>query len=304
MEQRDSYSSQFSFNAKEQDEETGLYYYGARYYDPSSYQWLGVDPMVEEFAGLSPYNFNLGNPVKMMDPDGRFANCLTAAIGAGIGASIGGVVEMTSQLYNNRSITDWSAIGGSALQGGITGSAAGFTGGATLLTTLSVAGGANVVGGVANRATQGQETTLPDIFADATTGAILGAGGHLVGNFVSSGTNNLSNSAKGKLGEAITELKFGIQGYKSAGNDVVKTGGRTASGRPAEARFDFKMTNIITGRHIAVESKFNKSGYTSNQKAVIKNGYPVILDRTTSQGLGNGAKITVISGGAGIDAQQ
>lgn len=33
--------------------------------------WLSVDPMWEKYAGMSPYNYCAGNPVKMVDPDGR-----------------------------------------------------------------------------------------------------------------------------------------------------------------------------------------------------------------------------------------
>lgn len=71
MEQRQNYSSQFLFNGKEQDEETGLYYYGARYYDPHTYQWLGVDPMAAKFARISPYTYTFNNPIIHTDPDGR-----------------------------------------------------------------------------------------------------------------------------------------------------------------------------------------------------------------------------------------
>ncbi|WP_415582022.1 SpvB/TcaC N-terminal domain-containing protein [Flavobacterium longum] len=71
MEQRQDYSSQFTFNAKETDQETGLAYYGARYYDPQTYLWLSIDPMAEKYTGKSPFNFSLNNPVKVTDPDGR-----------------------------------------------------------------------------------------------------------------------------------------------------------------------------------------------------------------------------------------
>jgi RHS repeat-associated protein len=40
-----SFSSRFRFNGKEWDEETGNYYYGARYYDPKVSVWLSVDPL-------------------------------------------------------------------------------------------------------------------------------------------------------------------------------------------------------------------------------------------------------------------
>jgi len=59
-----------SVGSKELDEETGLYYYGARYYDPKISLWLSVDPLAEKYPGMSPYNYTAGNPVKYIDPTG------------------------------------------------------------------------------------------------------------------------------------------------------------------------------------------------------------------------------------------
>jgi RHS repeat-associated protein len=71
MEERNSsFSTPYLFNAKELDDETGLYYYGARYFDPTGAMWLSVDPLFEKYAGMSPYNYCSGNPVKFIDPDG------------------------------------------------------------------------------------------------------------------------------------------------------------------------------------------------------------------------------------------
>jgi len=61
----------YLFNGKELDEETGLYYYGARYYDPRTSIWQSVDPLAEKTPGWSPYNYGFDNPVKYTDPDGR-----------------------------------------------------------------------------------------------------------------------------------------------------------------------------------------------------------------------------------------
>ena len=72
MEERNnSFSTNYLFNAKELDNETGLYYYGARYLDPTGAMWLSVDPLFEKYAGMTPYNYCAGNPVKLVDPDGR-----------------------------------------------------------------------------------------------------------------------------------------------------------------------------------------------------------------------------------------
>ena len=65
-----TYQTPYLFNGKELDEETGLYYYGARYYDPVMSNWLSVDPLAEKFPEWSPYNYTLNNPIIYTDPDG------------------------------------------------------------------------------------------------------------------------------------------------------------------------------------------------------------------------------------------
>jgi hypothetical protein len=58
-------------------------------------------------------------------------------------------------------------------------------------------------------------------------------------------------------------------GYFSSGKAKVLTGGNTPTGREAKALFDHNMKNIFTGRKLIVESKFNTSGSTRNQRTVI-----------------------------------
>ncbi len=66
-----TFQNVYKFNGKELDAESGLYYYGARYYDPRSSVWLSVDPLMEKYGWWTPYNYTLANPVKFIDPDGR-----------------------------------------------------------------------------------------------------------------------------------------------------------------------------------------------------------------------------------------
>jgi RHS repeat-associated protein len=59
------------FTGKERDAETSLSYFGARYYMPALGRWGAVDPLADEFAGWSGYNYVMGNPSGLVDPDGR-----------------------------------------------------------------------------------------------------------------------------------------------------------------------------------------------------------------------------------------
>ena len=65
-------NSSFTFSAKERDSETGLSYFGSRYYSSDLSVWLSVDPMSDKYASLSPYVYCADNPVKLTDPDGRW----------------------------------------------------------------------------------------------------------------------------------------------------------------------------------------------------------------------------------------
>ena len=59
----------YLFNAKEFDEETGLYYYGARYYDPRVSLWISTDILEEKNYGNSSYAYTY-NPITFIDPIG------------------------------------------------------------------------------------------------------------------------------------------------------------------------------------------------------------------------------------------
>ena len=70
-ERNNTWNTPYLFNAKEFDEETGMYYYGARYYDPRLSLWISTDPMEEKYSNISSYCFVNNNPVIFIDPDGK-----------------------------------------------------------------------------------------------------------------------------------------------------------------------------------------------------------------------------------------
>ena len=61
----------YKFNGKQFDEETGLYYYGARYMNPVSSIWYGVDPLAEKYVNIGGYVYCVDNPVRLVDPNGK-----------------------------------------------------------------------------------------------------------------------------------------------------------------------------------------------------------------------------------------
>ncbi|MDH6310943.1 RHS repeat-associated protein [Dysgonomonas sp. PFB1-18] len=94
-ERNNTWNTPYLFNAKELDEETGLYYYGARYYDPRTSIWLSTDPLQEKYPNISTYAYAFLNPVKFIDPDGE------DPIGATLDALTAFVVEAGMSYIEN-----------------------------------------------------------------------------------------------------------------------------------------------------------------------------------------------------------
>ena len=91
------------FSDKERDGETGLDYFGARYYSApdnsegqrGNYRWLSIDPVFNTFAVLADpqasnlYSYCRNNPLSLRDPDGRIVICGDRAAFEALKRSIG-----------------------------------------------------------------------------------------------------------------------------------------------------------------------------------------------------------------------
>jgi RHS repeat-associated protein len=59
----------YQYTGQEKDAETGLYYYGARYYDPELGRFIQGDSLLD---GLNRYAYGHNNPLKYTDPTGNY----------------------------------------------------------------------------------------------------------------------------------------------------------------------------------------------------------------------------------------
>jgi RHS repeat-associated protein len=58
------------YTGKERDAETGLDYFGARYYLGAIGRWGGVDALTDQYPSWSPYTYVLNSPLRLVDPRG------------------------------------------------------------------------------------------------------------------------------------------------------------------------------------------------------------------------------------------
>jgi len=97
----DSYP--FHFSTKYTDGETGLVYYGYRFYDPVNGRWINRDP-IEEEGGINLYMIADNDPANRFDTDGRqlfMANPVTAPLSGLIRPWAGPYANSPGQGYLN-----------------------------------------------------------------------------------------------------------------------------------------------------------------------------------------------------------
>jgi RHS repeat-associated protein len=94
----DTYASEYTFSGKERDAESGLFYFGARYYDPVLCVFVNVDPVslhqaeigLRDPEHLNSYEYARNNPLVLIDPDGT--SWLSKAVKS-VGKAVSGALE-------------------------------------------------------------------------------------------------------------------------------------------------------------------------------------------------------------------
>ena len=188
-----SSDNKIGYAGKPFDNNTGLTYMGARYYDPVVGRFMGVDPvdLIEhDVHSFNRYAYANNNPNKYVDPNGGHPALVVLGVNMGVGALIGaGAAGVTNALiqYHESGTVQWGGVGGvldaagsgalvgalfGAIGGGEAGSAAGALSAArvegivakdgTAITGLTRHGVDRVIGDGAKRA-----GTKPDAILDA-----------------------------------------------------------------------------------------------------------------------------------------
>jgi len=209
------------FTGQELDEETGLYNYGARYYDPEIGRFVSADSIVQDYTDpqtLNRYSYCRNNPVIITDPSGNIfiiddiiiaavtyvvANAAVIAEGAAIGAAIGGA----SAAVTGGNILQGMALG--AVSGAVFAGVGGLIGDS--ITYAAVPGGVgpptagwasagNIGGAMAGGAGSGASTA-------AMTGGNVGQGA-LIGMATAGGIAALGETAMYMRREMIAQSKL------------------------------------------------------------------------------------------------
>lgn len=148
------------YTGQEYDIETGLYYYKARYYNPTLGRFIQADTVVPDARNYQAYNryaYAANNPLKYTDPSGHsfwgwFKKLFAAFIGALIGVlvtiasagALAGVGFALTKVTLSLTLGQWMLAGaiGGLVGGAITGAINGGIKGALLGALMGAVGGA------------------------------------------------------------------------------------------------------------------------------------------------------------------
>ena len=194
-----------TFSAKEKDSETGLSYFGSRYYSSDLSIWLSVDPMSDKYPSISPYNYCSDNPLKLRDPNGEgpvLVRCL-------IGAVVGAAVNATCAIIENKSPSEVvAATAGGAVSGAVQAIAPGNK----VLATVAAAAGDFVEQGINVMAGNKDNINYGEVAVAGLTGAVCNKASKVANKQVENKAIQQAANAKSVINKEVkTEMKR--QGY-------------------------------------------------------------------------------------------
>ena len=222
-------TSRYLFTGRELDDETGQYYYRARYYDSATGRFLSTDPIFQ----TNLYEYAANNPLQFVDPSGA-AIVTGAIVGASAGAVVGAALGCLATLA--------AGCAPGAAVGAVIGGAVGAGGGAAvayaieeperkislasanpglrkIAITKNPPGAPNLIGGSVVSRGSGTLSQEPCPLTSEDSSGILTKGG---GNILTKGGGNILTKGGGNIltnggGNILTKGGAGILAKGGAG---------------------------------------------------------------------------------------
>ncbi len=97
-----SMPTDYQFTGQKRDTGTGLYYYGARYYDPATGRFISADSIVPKPGkpqALNRYSYVYNNPMRFVDPTGMFTEEELISMGAYTADELTALAEQQPSWY-------------------------------------------------------------------------------------------------------------------------------------------------------------------------------------------------------------
>ena len=219
----------FRYRGYYYDNETGLYYLNARYYDPSIGRFISPDVLTildetkGQINGLNLYMYCNNNPIMYIDPSGNLPQWAMWLIGGIILASSIILTIATGGAAAGTILATIHTIAAGSMLGGITSAAIG-----------TIAGGLTYDNGIVSWSWDG---AAEGFMWGAITGAVSGAAGAALSNI---GSSLVAYGKIGKIAYASIQglINSGISGGLSALQGLV-TGGFTWDSVGVSAIFGF-----------------------------------------------------------------
>ncbi len=222
----------FQYTGREQDQ-TGLFYYRARYYSPILQRFITEDPIEYSSGDLNLYAYVINRPTAFVDPSGEAIPPLMLA-----GAALGGTFNLGATIvaaHVKGEPLEWRDYANAFLSGAISGAIGGIAGpigGSTAMYFGRTASG--LAAKLYTAVTAGNGNALGQLLANTVTGrkptkgvlaaALYGFGGGAIGTIFSNPVNNSLKQASyfgptfGNLIGALNPSSVSIGLSNAAGN--------------------------------------------------------------------------------------
>ena len=154
------------------DTETGLYYLGARYYDPEVGRFINADSTdvvtttLTDFTDKNLYAYCDNNPITRKDDGGEFWHIVAGAV-------IGGIASAVVEIVKNPNDINWASVAKEVIVGAATGalSASGLPVGVVVAANAGISAAESVY----NDLTDGEKDSVGEIISNATVDAGISA---------------------------------------------------------------------------------------------------------------------------------